>query len=94
LSIFPLQPVTAKVFWLLGPNGAGKTTTMRVLNTLLPVQEGSVQVFGLDVRRRATDVRRHAGYVPQQISIEAARRCGATGQAGALADRVSHPSPR
>ena len=35
-----------EVFGLLGPNGAGKTTTIRVLNTLLPVQEGSVRVFG------------------------------------------------
>jgi ABC-2 type transport system ATP-binding protein len=61
-----------EVFGLLGPNGAGKTTTIRVLNTLLPVQEGSVRVFGLDVRRRSTDVRRQLGYVPQQLSIEAA----------------------
>ncbi len=60
------------VFGLLGPNGAGKTTTIRVLNTLLPVQEGSVRVFGLDVARRAVDVRRHLGYVPQQLSIEPA----------------------
>jgi ABC-2 type transport system ATP-binding protein len=67
-----LQIPAGEVFGLLGPNGAGKTTTIRVLNTLLPVQEGSVRVFGLDVRRRAMDVRRHLGYVPQQLSIEAA----------------------
>jgi ABC-2 type transport system ATP-binding protein len=63
---------SGEVFGLLGPNGAGKTTTIRVLNTLLPVQEGSVRVFGLDVRRHATDVRRKLGYVPQQLSIEGA----------------------
>jgi ABC-2 type transport system ATP-binding protein len=67
-----LQIAAGEVFGLLGPNGAGKTTTIRVLNTLLPVQEGSVQVFGSDVRRRAMDVRRRLGYVPQQLSIEAA----------------------
>ncbi|WP_433559799.1 ABC transporter ATP-binding protein [Pseudonocardia xinjiangensis] len=67
-----LRIETGEVFGLLGPNGAGKTTTIRVLNTLLPVQEGTVRVFGLDVRRRATDVRRRLGYVPQQLSIEAA----------------------
>ena len=39
-----------EVFGLLGPNGAGKTTLIRVLNTLLPLQEGSVEVFGHDVR--------------------------------------------
>jgi ABC-2 type transport system ATP-binding protein len=59
-------------FGLLGPNGAGKTTTIRLLVTLLPVQTGEVSVFGLDVRRRSMAVRRLLGYVPQQLSIEAA----------------------
>ena len=61
-----------EVFGLLGPNGAGKTTTIRLLVTLLPVQEGEVRVFGLDVRRKAMAVRRLLGYVPQQLSIEGA----------------------
>ena len=61
-----------EVFGLLGPNGAGKTTTLRVLTTLLPVQEGRVTVFGIDVRRNPTKVRRLLGYVPQQLSIEPA----------------------
>ncbi|MCW2574908.1 MAG: putative transporter ATP-binding protein YfiL [Modestobacter sp.] len=59
-------------FGLLGPNGAGKTTTIRLLVTLLPVTEGTVAVFGLDVRRRAMAVRRLLGYVPQQLSVEGA----------------------
>ncbi|MGF7233640.1 MAG: ABC transporter ATP-binding protein [Frankia sp.] len=59
-------------FGLLGPNGAGKTTTIRLMNTLLPVQEGTVRIFGLDVRRHAMAVRRMLGYVPQQLSIEGA----------------------
>ena len=61
-----------EVFGLLGPNGAGKTTTIRVLNTLLPVQEGVVEVLGHDVRRSPMAVRRLLGYVPQQLSVEAA----------------------
>jgi ABC-2 type transport system ATP-binding protein len=61
-----------EVFGLLGPNGAGKTTTIRVVNTLLPVQEGEVSVFGYDVRRQPMAVRRLLGYVPQQLSIEGA----------------------
>jgi ABC-2 type transport system ATP-binding protein len=61
-----------QVFGLLGPNGAGKTTTIRVLATLLRPDEGSAQVFGLDVRARAMDVRRRIGYVPQQLSADAA----------------------
>jgi ABC-2 type transport system ATP-binding protein len=61
-----------EAFGLLGPNGAGKTTTIRLLNTLMPVQHGSVEVFGFDVSTHAMDVRYNIGYVPQQLSIEAA----------------------
>jgi ABC-2 type transport system ATP-binding protein len=61
-----------EIFGLLGPNGAGKTTTIRAINTLLPVQEGHVEVLGYDVRKSAMAVRRRLGYVPQQLSIEAA----------------------
>ncbi len=61
-----------QIVGLLGPNGAGKTTTIRLLNTLLPLQEGSIRVFGLDVARQPMAVRRLIGYVPQQLSIEGA----------------------
>ena len=59
-----------QIFGLLGPNGAGKTTVIRLLNTLLPMQDGTIEVFGLDVRRSPMAVRRRIGYVPQQLSIE------------------------
>jgi ABC-2 type transport system ATP-binding protein len=61
-----------EVFGLLGPNGAGKTTLLRLVNTLVPIQEGSVEVFAHDVSRSPMAVRRLLGYVPQQLSIEAA----------------------
>ena len=61
-----------EIFGLLGPNGAGKTTTIRLINTLLPLQDGDVSVFGHDLRHEAMAVRRRLGYVPQQLSIEAA----------------------
>ncbi len=63
---------SGEVFGLLGPNGAGKTTTIRILNTLLPLQDGVAEVFDHDVRRSPMTVRSLLGYVPQQLSIEAA----------------------
>jgi ABC-2 type transport system ATP-binding protein len=60
-----------EIFGLLGPNGAGKTTTIRMITTLLPVTEGTVEVFGLDVRGRKMAVRRLIGYVPQMLSADA-----------------------
>jgi ABC-2 type transport system ATP-binding protein len=61
-----------EVFGLLGPNGAGKTTLLRLINTLLPLQEGSIDVLGHDVRHEKMAIRRGLGYVPQQLSIEGA----------------------
>jgi ABC-2 type transport system ATP-binding protein len=67
LSVWP-----GEMFGLLGPNGAGKTTTIRVLTTLLRVAPGVAQVFGRDVARERMSVRKLIGYVPQQLSAEAA----------------------
>lgn len=67
-----LQVHPGETLGLLGPNGAGKTTAVRVLTTLTPVQEGEVRIFGLDAERRTMDIRHNIGYVPQQLSIEAA----------------------
>ena len=67
-----LEVHRGEIFGLLGPNGAGKTTTIRLITTLLPIRAGTAQVFGLDVRRRPILVRRLIGYVPQQLSADAA----------------------
>ncbi|MFE9581379.1 ATP-binding cassette domain-containing protein [Nocardia sp. NPDC006044] len=61
-----------EVFGLLGPNGAGKTTTIRLLTTLMPVEEGTVRILGFEGGRRDIDIRYNLGYVPQQLSIEGA----------------------
>jgi ABC-2 type transport system ATP-binding protein len=61
-----------EMFGLLGPNGAGKTTTIRVLTTLLRVPPGVAHIFGRDVARERMSVRKVIGYVPQQLSAEAA----------------------
>lgn len=61
-----------EVFGLLGPNGAGKTTTIRLLTTLMPVQQGQVSILGWQVGKHNTDIRYNLGYVPQQLSIEGA----------------------
>jgi ABC-2 type transport system ATP-binding protein len=54
-----------EVFGFLGPNGAGKTTTLRMLCTLLPIDEGEATIAGFDVRKQPGEVRKHVGYVSQ-----------------------------
>jgi ABC-2 type transport system ATP-binding protein len=56
-------------FALLGPNGAGKTTLMRILTTQLRPTAGEAHVFGLNVVREESKVRRLISYVPQEISV-------------------------
>ncbi|NHW44801.1 MAG: ATP-binding cassette domain-containing protein [Candidatus Verstraetearchaeota archaeon] len=58
-----------ETFALLGPNGAGKTTLIRILTTQLKPTAGEAYVFGLDVVREASKVRRLIGYVPQEMSV-------------------------
>jgi ABC-2 type transport system ATP-binding protein len=54
-----------EIFGFLGPNGAGKTTTLRMLTTLLPIDDGVATVAGFDVARQPKEVRSRIGYVSQ-----------------------------
>jgi ABC-type multidrug transport system fused ATPase/permease subunit len=55
---------------LVGPTGAGKSTLARLLARLYDVDEGGVQIDGLDVRRIATaDLRRLVTLVPQDVFL-------------------------
>ena len=56
-------------FGLLGPNGAGKTTTLSILAGLLPFDDGTVHLCGLDVRRDRARIRPLIGVVPQDIAL-------------------------
>jgi ABC-2 type transport system ATP-binding protein len=58
-----------EVFGMLGPNGAGKTTTIEVLEGLRPPDSGSVEVFGLDVRRNPKSIKERIGAQLQSVSL-------------------------
>ena len=58
------------VLALLGPNGAGKTTIVRILSTLLPLDEGEARVGGFDVVREAKKVRRTIGLTGQYAAVD------------------------
>jgi len=64
-----LQVKAGKIFALLGPNGAGKTTLMRILTTQIKPTSGEAHVFGLNVVRKATEVRKLMSYIPQEMSV-------------------------
>ena len=57
-------------FGFLGPNGAGKTSTMKMLSCVSPVSGGAITVSGMDVGRRARDVKAALGVVSQADSLD------------------------
>ena len=58
-----------EVFGFLGPNGAGKTTTLLMLMGLSHPSAGSAKVCGFDPLRSAREIKRIAGYLPENVGF-------------------------
>jgi ABC-2 type transport system ATP-binding protein len=65
LDVFP-----GEIFGVLGPNGAGKTTMLRMLATLLAIDGGHAEIFGVDVRQHPHVVRQLIGLTGQYASVD------------------------
>jgi ABC-2 type transport system ATP-binding protein len=65
-----LEVRRGEVFGVLGPNGAGKTTMLQMLATLLPMDGGRAQVFGVDVQQHPHVVRQLVGVTGQYASVD------------------------
>jgi ABC-2 type transport system ATP-binding protein len=65
-----LEVRRGEIFGVLGPNGAGKTTMLRMLATLLPIDAGEAEIFGVDVLRRPHVVRQLLGVTGQYASVD------------------------
>jgi ABC-2 type transport system ATP-binding protein len=58
-----------EIFGILGPNGAGKTTTLECIETLRPVDAGTILLNGLNVRQQGQEVKRIIGVQLQSSSF-------------------------
>ena len=65
-----LEVRPGEIFGVLGPNGAGKTTTLKMLATLLPIDGGEAEIFGVDVRREPHRIRQLVGVTGQYASVD------------------------
>lgn len=64
-----LRVPAGQTFAFLGRNGAGKTTTIRTLLGLIPPDEGSIRLAGLDPTRQPLEVRRRVGYLAEDQAM-------------------------
>lgn len=55
-TVFPGQ-----VYGFLGQNGAGKSTTIRMLLTLIQQGSGSIEIFGMDLKKHRQEILRQTG---------------------------------
>jgi ABC-2 type transport system ATP-binding protein len=55
------QVIEGEILGLLGPNGAGKTTAVESIAGLREPDSGSIEICGIDARRRPNEARRHIG---------------------------------
>ena len=58
-----------EIVGFLGPNGAGKSTTLRILTCFLSATEGTATVAGHDIFKDSIAVRRHVGYMPENVPL-------------------------
>lgn len=58
-----------EIFGILGPNGAGKTSTLEMIETLRPIDAGTVVLDGLDVGSHPRQVQQRIGVQLQSASF-------------------------
>ncbi|WP_075035717.1 ABC transporter ATP-binding protein [Halobacillus dabanensis] len=58
-----------KIFGFLGPNGAGKSTTIKMMTGILPIDEGSISMNGVDISKEPMKAKHLFGYVPDRSDI-------------------------
>ena len=65
-----LDIARGEIFGLIGHNGAGKSTLFKMMLGLIPLTAGSIRISGQEINgSKARDVRRHIGYLPENVVL-------------------------
>jgi len=70
LKDIDLKAEPGQTIALVGPTGAGKTTMVNVLTRFYDIQDGSIEIDGMDIRHvKKDDLRRKLGIVLQDVFL-------------------------
>lgn len=58
-----------EVVGFLGPNGAGKSTTMNMITGFIEPTEGSIEINGYDISKKAKKAKKQLGYMPENVPL-------------------------
>ena len=58
-----------EILGLLGPNGSGKSTTINSILALLKYQNGSIKIFGKDMKPDSYDIKSKIGVIFQDVAV-------------------------
>lgn len=69
LDSLSLEVQEGSVFGLLGVNGAGKTTMLSILNGLIDIDDGEIDVFGFDIKKDIKEINKISSIIPQHLAF-------------------------
>lgn len=58
-----------EILGLLGPNGSGKSTTINSILALLKYQNGSIKIFGKEMKPDSYDIKEKIGVIFQEVAV-------------------------
>lgn len=64
-----LEISSGQIVGYIGPNGAGKSTTVKILCGLISDFQGSVSIFGEDLRTKTHEIKKRIGYIPENAAL-------------------------
>ena len=58
-----------EIYSLIGANGAGKSTLIRMIIGIAEPDGGKIFICGDDIATRAPEVKKHIGYLPEELIL-------------------------
>jgi lantibiotic transport system ATP-binding protein len=69
LTNINLKVPSGSIYGFLGPNGAGKTTTLKLILGLLKLQQGTINLFGKELRSNRIEILQKLGSLIETPSL-------------------------